>query len=68
MTAPLWVGLGEMVDYYDKANCSYYGLCDFQQRLSSNVLPISYQCSPTLRLRAQSMTQAEINSACTTVA
>ncbi|WP_386066455.1 collagenase [Tahibacter sp. UC22_41] len=68
VTAPLWVGLGEMVDYYDKANCSYYGLCDFQQRLSTAVLPISYQCSPTLRLRAQSMTQAEINSACTTVA
>uniref|UniRef100_UPI0021475ED3 collagenase n=1 Tax=Tahibacter caeni TaxID=1453545 RepID=UPI0021475ED3 len=67
-TAPLWVGLGEMVDYYDKANCSYYGLCDFQQRLSAAVLPISHQCSATLRLRAQSMSQAEIDSACSTVA
>ncbi|TDR40064.1 collagenase [Tahibacter aquaticus] len=67
-TAPLWVGLGEMVDYYDKANCSYYNLCDFQQRLETAVLPISYNCSSTLRLRAQSMSQTEINTACATVA
>jgi microbial collagenase len=67
-TAPLWVAVGEMVDWYDKANCSYYGLCDFQQRLSAAVLPISYSCSATLRLRAQSMSQAEIASACSTVA
>lgn len=68
VTAPLWVGLGEMVDYYDKANCSYYNLCDFQQRLEAAVLPISYNCSSTLRLRAQSMSQAEINTACASVA
>jgi len=67
-TAPLWVVLGEMVDYFDKANCSYYALCDFQQRLSAAVLPITYSCSATLRLRAQSMSQAEIASACATVA
>lgn len=67
-TAALWVGIGEMVDYYDKANCSYYNLCDFQQRLSSAVLPITHQCSSTLRIRAQAMSQAELQSACTTVA
>ena len=67
-TASLWVGIGEMVDYYDKANCSYYNLCDFQTRLEASVLPITYNCSSTLRLRVQSMTQAEINTACATVA
>ena len=67
-TAALWVGLGEMVDYYDRANCGYYNLCDFQQRLSSAVLPITHPCSATLRIRAQSMSQAELQTACTTVA
>ncbi|GMV31654.1 MAG: protease [Rhodanobacteraceae bacterium] len=67
-TAALWVGIGEMVDYYDRTNCGYYNLCDFQQRLSSAVLPITHPCSATLRIRAQAMTQAELQSACTTVA
>ena len=63
-TASLWVGVGEMVDYYDKANCSYYSLCDFVTRLETNVLPIKYNCSPTLRIRAQSMTQAQLAETC----
>lgn len=66
-TAALWVGVGEMIDYFDKANCSYYSLCDFVQRLETNVLPISYSCSPTLRLRAQALTNAQLSEACTIV-
>lgn len=57
-----------MVDWYDKATCSYYNLCDFQQRLSGAVLPITHQCSATLRIRAQAMSTGELHSACTTVA
>lgn len=67
-TAALWVAVGEMVDYYDRAGCSDYGLCDFAQRLQAAVLPISHACSATLRLRAQSMTAAEIAAACSLVA
>lgn len=63
-TAALWVGVGEMVDYYDKGNCTYYNLCDFQTRLETNILPIKYSCSPTLRIRAQSMTQAQLAETC----
>ncbi|MEN9869017.1 MAG: hypothetical protein RL748_4607 [Pseudomonadota bacterium] len=66
-TASLWVGVGEMVDYFDKANCSYYSLCDFKQKLETAVLPISHSCSPTLRLRAQALTSAQLNEACTIV-
>ncbi|UXI67220.1 collagenase [Tahibacter amnicola] len=66
-TAPLWVGLGEMVDEFDKSNCSYYNLCDYKNRLSAAVLPVSYTCSATLRIRAQSMNTSELASACTTV-
>lgn len=67
-TAALWVGLGEQVNYYDKKNCGYYGMCDFSTRLASTVLPVNYSCSPTLKLRAQSLTQAQLTQACAIVA
>lgn len=67
-TARLWVGVGEMVDYYDQANCAYYGLCGFVARVEAAALPIRHTCSPTLRLRAQSMSAAELASTCATVA
>ncbi|WEF30817.1 collagenase [Pseudoduganella chitinolytica] len=66
-SAALWVGLGEQVDYYDKANCAYYNMCNFSTRLATEVLPISHSCSPTLRLRAQALTRAQLNEACTIV-
>lgn len=66
-TASLWVGVGEMIENYDKANCSYYNLCDFVQRVETAVLPIKHSCSPTLRLRAQSLTAAQLQEACSIV-
>lgn len=67
-TAPVYVGVAEMVEYYDKANCSYYGTCNFRQELEATVLPVSYSCSATLRIRAQSMTSAQLASTCATQA
>ncbi|MDC8012629.1 collagenase [Tahibacter soli] len=67
-SAPLWVGIGEMVEWYDKANCGYYNLCDFVARVEAAALPITHNCSSTLRLRAQSMSASELASTCTTVA
>lgn len=66
-TAKLWVGIGEMVDYYDKANCGYYNLCNFAARVETAALPISHTCSSTLRIRAQSMSSAELSSTCAIV-
>jgi microbial collagenase len=67
-TARLWVGVGEMADYYDQGNCAQYGLCDFVARVQAAALPIQHTCSATLRLRAQSMSAAELASTCATVA
>jgi microbial collagenase len=67
-TAKLWMGVGEMIDWHDKANCSYYNLCDFQARVNAAVLPISHTCSPTLKIRAQSMTATELANTCSIVA
>ncbi|MFF2850866.1 collagenase [Streptomyces sp. NPDC058001] len=63
-TAPLWVGVAEMTDYYDKANCSLYGTCDLQNRLAAEVLPINHTCSSSLRVRAQEMTAAQLSATC----
>ncbi|GLW90384.1 collagenase [Actinokineospora globicatena] len=64
VTAPLWVGVAEMVDTYDKANCAYYGACDLQNRLQAEVLPVNHTCASTLRIRAQEMTATELSQTC----
>lgn len=64
VTAPLWVGVGEMVDYYDKANCSYYNLCDFGDQVEDAALPIRHTCSETLKIRAQAMSSSELAQTC----
>ncbi|WP_018349940.1 collagenase [Longispora albida] len=70
MTGPraaLWVGVAEMADYYDKANCAYFDTCNLQARLSAAVLPVSHTCASTLRIRAQQMTAGDLSSACTSM-
>ncbi|MFK0099735.1 M9 family metallopeptidase [Streptomyces sp. NPDC091040] len=66
-TAPLWVGLAEMADYYDNANCSAYGTCDLAARLKSAVLPTSYTCSDSIRILAQQMSSDDLTKACTSL-
>lgn len=66
-TASLWMGLGDMVSYYDAANCSYYGMCDFRARAEAAALPIRHTCSATLTLRAQAMSASELADTCTIV-
>ncbi|WP_197288155.1 collagenase [Nocardia sp. NRRL S-836] len=67
-TAPLWVGVAEMTDSYDKSNCAYYDTCDLQARLMAAVLPVSHRCSSSLNIRAQQMTAAELSDTCASLA
>lgn len=62
--ASIWVATAEMADYYDHDDCSYYGICNFQSQLEQAVLPIEYQCSPHLVLRAQALTTNQITQTC----
>ncbi|MEU9093982.1 M9 family metallopeptidase [Streptomyces sp. NPDC048428] len=66
-TAPLWVGLAEMTDYYDRANCAAYGTCDLAARIRSAVLPVEHTCSDSIRILAQQMSSADLVSACTSL-
>ncbi|MEV7008942.1 collagenase [Streptosporangium sp. NPDC051022] len=63
-TAPLWVGVAEMTDSYDKANCSYYDTCDLQQRLAASVLTVNYTCGSSIKIRAQEMTATQLADSC----
>ncbi|MFF7249895.1 collagenase [Embleya sp. NPDC008237] len=66
-SAAMWVGLAEMTDYYDKAQCAYYDTCDLQTRLVAAVLTVDYTCSASIRIRAQEMTPANLTAACTSL-
>lgn len=61
----LWLNAAQAVDYYDSANCAEYGTCGYQTQLANVVLKNSYTCSPTLKIRAQEMTTAQMQDSCT---
>ncbi|MGK9462720.1 collagenase [Streptomyces sp. G6] len=63
-TAPLWVGVAEMTDYYDRSNCPYYGTCDLQAQLARAVLPVTHACGPAITIRAQRMSPGELSASC----
>lgn len=63
-TAGVWVGAAEMADFYDGANCAYYGICDFRRALEQAVLRVTHNCGATLRMRAQEMTATQLAQSC----
>ncbi|GIG59965.1 protease [Longispora fulva] len=66
-TAGLWVAVAGQADYYDRANCSYYGTCDLANRLADAALPIRYNCDAGHTIWAQDLTSAELTATCTSV-
>ncbi|MDC8759076.1 M9 family metallopeptidase [Janthinobacterium fluminis] len=60
----LWLAAASAVKYYDAANCGEYGTCNYETRLADAVLKNNYTCSPTLRIRAQEMTTAQLQDSC----
>jgi microbial collagenase len=60
----LWLAAASAVNYYDFANCADYGTCNFKTELANAVLKYNYTCSPTLRIRAQDMTSAQLQDSC----
>lgn len=63
----IWIGLADMTDYYDPGQCATYGSCNWKPRAEAAILPLKQVCSPSLTLRAQSMSAAELNATCTSV-
>lgn len=66
-TAGLWVGLADMVDYYDPQNCADYGTCDLAERLRAEVLSQERECSSSIEFKTQSVSDEEFNESCTSL-
>jgi microbial collagenase len=66
-TAPLWVGLAEMTDEYDKENCAEYDTCDLQNRVRDAVLTVTHACGPSVKILAQELTASELSATCDSV-
>lgn len=58
----IWLGAADTVSYY--ADCSDYGICNFESQLKGLVLSQSHTCSPTIRILSQNMTQEQHVAAC----
>ncbi|WDE03218.1 collagenase [Thalassomonas viridans] len=59
-----WFKAVGQVDYYDGANCSFYGTCNYKAELEAEILPITHACSSTLTIRAQQLTNAQLTQIC----
>ncbi|WP_406405249.1 collagenase [Streptomyces sp. NBC_00879] len=66
-TAPLWVGLAEMTNEYDKENCAEYDTCDLQNRVRDAVLTVKHTCGPSAKILAQELTAAELSATCDSI-
>ncbi|MFX5747655.1 collagenase, partial [Acinetobacter baumannii] len=56
----LWLNAASAVKYYDNANCSEYGTCNFEKTLANNLLQNNYTCSPSIKIRSQELTPAQL--------
>ncbi|MFG3257475.1 collagenase [Streptomyces sp. NPDC048172] len=63
-TAALWVGVAEMMDFYDKENCDFFGTCDLQKRVREAVLPVKHTCGETLEIVAQKLNDEQLAESC----
>ncbi|MCJ8303117.1 M9 family metallopeptidase [Shewanella sp.] len=60
----VWMAAAEMADYYDRSNCNYYDICGFKAQLEAETLTFNWECSSTLKMRAQSMYRDQADWAC----
>ncbi|NRA84279.1 MAG: collagenase, partial [Gammaproteobacteria bacterium] len=65
--AALWLGAADMVNYYDKENCEYYGICGYSEVLEAQVLKYNHSCSESLKIRAQDLYSAQGQWVCDTL-
>ncbi|KZN30744.1 hypothetical protein N474_23770 [Pseudoalteromonas luteoviolacea CPMOR-2] len=62
----IWLAAADVATYY--ADCNDFGICNFEQELTDKALSQTHQCSSTIRIRSQNMTNAQHLSACQTMA
>ncbi|MFI1769976.1 collagenase, partial [Streptomyces sp. NPDC020800] len=63
----MWGAVVTDVNKYDKADCSYYSLCNISTTLKNTYLTLKHDCSPTLHIVAQQMSQSQFTAVCTSM-
>ncbi|MER6364321.1 collagenase [Kitasatospora sp. NPDC001527] len=66
-TAYQWAAVAEMAEAYDPGTCSTYGTCDAPARLRAAVLTVDHACSPSIRVRAQKLDAAQLETTCSSL-
>ncbi|QOC21973.1 collagenase [Wenzhouxiangella sp. AB-CW3] len=62
--ASIWVGTADIALWFDPDYCQEYGICNFREDLENQVLSIEHECSATLYIRAQEMTEPQLEDSC----
>lgn len=60
----IWLAGASAVDYYDSASCADYGTCNYKTALANAVLVKNWTCSPSIRIRAQALTDDQMRQSC----
>ncbi|MDX1280407.1 collagenase [Shewanella colwelliana] len=59
-----WADAAGYLDYYNPGQCEAFGICGWADELENTVLSIQYSCSDTINIRAQEMSNAELQQSC----
>ncbi|MFE6505162.1 M9 family metallopeptidase [Kitasatospora sp. NPDC057738] len=55
------------VNWWDKADCSYYGTCEDPAKFKAANLTVDHTCSPSIRILAQALDSTQLGTACTSL-
>ncbi|WP_299013988.1 M9 family metallopeptidase [uncultured Photobacterium sp.] len=59
-----WAAAAGQLDYYNPGECEKFNICGWKEGLANQVLSIHHSCSDTIKIRAQNMTQSELQQSC----
>ncbi|PSU45382.1 peptidase M9 [Photobacterium frigidiphilum] len=59
-----WAIAAGQLDTYNQGECEKFNICGWKEGLANQVLSIHYSCSDTIKIRAQNMTQSELQQSC----
>lgn len=59
-----WADGAGYLDYYNPGDCEQFGICGWEEELEQTALPINYNCSDTIYIRAQQLTNSELQDSC----
>ena len=59
-----WADAAGYLDWYNPGECEQFGICGWADELEATILSINYSCSDTIDIRAQQLTNEELQASC----